>query len=124
MLHPPALKSLGMDRKITLGAWSRPAFTTLHRMRRLRGTALDPFGRGKVRRIERALIKEYVATVQRALEVLSADNQSTVVELVTLPDTVRGYEQIKLDNVTRYHARLQELLLDLAPSATTDVTQG
>ena len=123
-LHPPMLRAIGMDRKIALGAWSRPAFTTLHRMRRLRGTALDPFGRGEVRRTERALIKEYVATVQRALQVLSADNQSTVVELVTLPDTVRGYEQIKLDNVTRYHARLQELLLDLAPSATTDVTQG
>src|SRR5262249_17807131 len=55
-LHPPLLRALGMKRKVALGQWSRPAFRALRSMRRLRGTAFDPFGHTKVRRTERALV--------------------------------------------------------------------
>ena len=40
-------------------------------MRRLRGTALDPFGRAKVRRVERELIAEYEELVAEALAQLT-----------------------------------------------------
>ena len=66
-LHPPVLRSLGMRRKISLGPWFRPAFATLVAMRRLRGTAFDPFGRTEVRREERALIGEYREVVDTLL---------------------------------------------------------
>ncbi|RBY86028.1 indolepyruvate ferredoxin oxidoreductase family protein [Blastococcus sp. TF02A-26] len=118
-LHPPVFRALGMDRKITLGPWFTPAFRALRGMRRVRGTALDPFGMAKVRRVERALIGEYVAAVRTALASLTPATRSIVLELVTLPDMVRGYEDIKLDNVERYRARLAELLaaLEGQPSA-------
>jgi indolepyruvate ferredoxin oxidoreductase len=112
-LHPPVLKSLGMDRKISLGRWAEPGFRALVGMRRLRGTALDPFGRTEVRRTERALVAEYVAVVGRLAEVVDESNLSTVVAIASLPDVVRGYEEVKMANVDRYRARLDQLLTEL-----------
>ena len=67
MLHPPLLRALGLKRKLKLGRWFVPAFRLLYRMRRLRGTRLDPFGHAEVRRVERELIAEYEALVDEAL---------------------------------------------------------
>src|SRR2546427_7880820 len=58
-LHPPLLRALGLPRQLTFGAWFDTAFRGLTRMKTLRGTALDPFGRAAVRRVERALPGEY-----------------------------------------------------------------
>jgi indolepyruvate ferredoxin oxidoreductase len=109
MLHPPMLRALGMDRKLKLGAWFVPAFRSLHRMRRLRGTAMDPFGKAEVRRVERALIGEYRDLVDRALERLAPDTHAKVAEIAGLADVVRGYEDIKLRNVERFRADAQRL---------------
>ena len=66
-LHPPLLRALGMKRKLQLGRWFVPVVPrAAARMRRLRGTALDPFGHARVRRLERELIGEYEALVGEA----------------------------------------------------------
>ena len=109
-LHPPVLRSLGLNQKISLGAWFRPGFRTLEGMRRLRGTSFDPFGRTEVRRTERALVEEYTHLIDEVLAALTPSNAAVAVELLSLPDLVRGYEQIKLDNVAVYRARTLELL--------------
>ena len=49
MLRPPVLRSVGIRRKIGLHSTARPAFRMLRAARRLRGTALDPFGRTVIR---------------------------------------------------------------------------
>jgi indolepyruvate ferredoxin oxidoreductase len=108
-LHPPVLRALGLQRKISLGRWFTPAFRLLRAMRRLRGTALDPFGYAHVRRVERELVTEYRAVVAALLSGLTAENHAMSVEIAGLPDLVRGYEQIKLDSVGRYRERLAEL---------------
>ena len=64
MLHPPLLRSLGLERKLKLGAWFVPR-SPLYRMRRLRGSRLDPFGKAKVRRVERELVGEYERLISR-----------------------------------------------------------
>jgi indolepyruvate ferredoxin oxidoreductase len=110
MLHPPVLRAMGMKRKISFGRTGRPMFRALRAARGLRGTPLDPFGYAHVRRVERALVAEYLGVVDRLLTGLRADNHSLAVEIAALPDMVRGYEQIKLANVEAYHARLAELL--------------
>src|SRR5262249_23417576 len=115
-LHPPLLRALGMDRKVSLGPWFRPAFRILRAMRRVRGTRLDPFGRTEVRRTERALAGEYRAAVEQALAGMPGDEPAPalVTELAGLPDMVRGYEEIKLGNVAHYRARQAEILASLA----------
>ncbi|MFF5263831.1 indolepyruvate ferredoxin oxidoreductase family protein [Actinomadura viridis] len=118
-LHPPVLRALGMKRKISLGPWFRPAFRTLHAMRGLRGTRLDPFGYAAVRKVERALIDEYREAVRRALDACDGD-LGTVAELAGLPDMVRGYEDVKLVNVAAYRERMAELLETLETAATRE----
>ena len=106
-LHPPVLRALGMTKKISLGPWFRSVFAVLYRMRRLRGTPLDVFGYAQVRRTERALVEEYRHLIDELLARLTVDNHADVVEIAALPDLVRGYEEIKLDNVAAYRAAVQ-----------------
>ncbi|TMQ23100.1 MAG: indolepyruvate ferredoxin oxidoreductase family protein [Candidatus Rokuibacteriota bacterium] len=108
-LHPPLLRALGMTRKIKLGTWFDGAFRVLARLKRLRGTPLDPFGRAAVRRVERALPAEYRALVERALGGLSPATYERAVTLARLPDLIRGYEDIKLRNVERFRAEAANL---------------
>jgi len=113
-LHPPVLRAMGMNRKISLGPLSTPAFGALRAMKRLRGTPLDVFGYAHVRVVERELIEEYLETVERLLGALSATTHPTAVQLAELPDMVRGYEEVKMGSVERYRAKRAELLSELA----------
>ena len=112
-LHPPVLRALGMRNKISLGPWFRPVFRFLAASRRLRGTAIDPFGRAEVRRVERALVGEYVAVVDALLPTLGTLDRAACLELASLPDLVRGYEDVKLASVERYRVRMRELTHEL-----------
>ncbi|XVX20329.1 indolepyruvate ferredoxin oxidoreductase family protein [Actinomycetota bacterium] len=113
-LHPPMLRALGMEGKMSLpAAVARPALATLARGRRLRGTPMDPFGRARVRQVERSLIDEYIRAAARATAVLTPDNAEQVRELLALPDLVRGYEEIKLANVAAFRAEVQRRLREL-----------
>ncbi|MCE1179027.1 MAG: indolepyruvate ferredoxin oxidoreductase family protein [Micrococcales bacterium] len=110
-LHPPMLRALGMEGKMSLpAAVSRPALAALARGRRLRGTPMDPFGRARVRQVERSLIDDYIRAAARATAVLTPANAEQVRELLALPDMVRGYEEIKLANVAAFRAEVQRRL--------------
>jgi indolepyruvate ferredoxin oxidoreductase len=128
-LHPPMLRAMGLDHKITLtrGAMD-PAFKALRRMKRLRGTKLDPFGMAQVRKVERALPGEYRELVRRALRFarVAPEAYDMVVELCELPDVVRGYEDVKLRTVAEFRRRSEALLAQLPagrPAAAADVAR-
>jgi indolepyruvate ferredoxin oxidoreductase len=108
-LHPPLLRALGLTRKLKFGTWFDGAFRALAGMKRLRGTALDPFGRAAVRKVERALPGEYRAMIERVLSGLSRDTHDRAVRAARLPDVVRGYEDIKLRNVEKYREEVRML---------------
>jgi indolepyruvate ferredoxin oxidoreductase len=108
-LHPPLLRALGLERKLKFGPWFDSAFRALARLKGLRGTALDPFGRAAVRRVERALPGEYRALINRALGDPSPAGYERAVSLARLPDMVRGYEDIKLRNVARFREEARKL---------------
>ena len=115
-LHPPVLRALGMRRKISLGPWFTPVFRLLVTARRLRGTPLDLFGYAHVRRVERELIAEYRRVVEEILLSPGPANHGLALTIAALPDEIRGYEQIKLDNVDRYRERLNDLRHELTRS--------
>jgi indolepyruvate ferredoxin oxidoreductase len=111
MLHPPLLRALGLDRKLGVPqAAARPLFTGLRAARRLRGTALDPFGATQLRRLERELIDEHRAVTRRALAQLTAANADAVAEIAGLADLIRGYEHVKLRAVARYRTAVADQL--------------
>jgi indolepyruvate ferredoxin oxidoreductase len=116
LLHPPVMRTLGLKRKLRLGSSARPLLASLRAGRRLRGTALDPFGRTAIRRLERELIGEHRALVRQGLCWLTPGTQDDVAALAALPDLIRGYEEIKLANVTRYRAAAAEAMAALAAS--------
>ena len=119
-LHPPMLRALGMEKKLELGEWMVPVFGGLRRMKRLRGTRMDPFGRAEVRRVERALPGEYEAAVRLALGRLTVSTAPLVAALAELPDVIRGYEDIKLRNVARWREETAALQDRIAAGAAAE----
>ena len=100
-LHPPLLRTLGMKKKLVLGGWFRGPLRLLARMKFLRGTAFDPFGYAAMRREERALTGWYRALVRECLTLADAENMMRITEIISLPDAIRGYEEIKLANIRK-----------------------
>jgi len=90
-------------------------------MKVLRGTPLDPFGRTRVRRLERELITEYRAAVEDLLARLTENNLADCARIAALPDLVRGYEQIKIASAARYRTELQAALAALSSAEANQV---
>ena len=81
--------------KQPFGPWMRTAFGVLGKMKGLRGTALDVFGRSEERRIERALIDEYRNCIEELLLKLDGGNLELAAEVARLPEEIRGYGHVK-----------------------------
>jgi indolepyruvate ferredoxin oxidoreductase len=118
-LQPPLLRGVGLRKKLQLGEWFTPVLRTLARFRRLRGTPFDPFGRARVRRIERELITWYRDAVTEALAWLEPVNAALVAEIANAPDAIRGYEELKVRSADATRARVNAMLerLGSLPSA-------
>jgi len=116
-LAPPLLAGSdpenGRPRKHTYGPWMISVFRILAKLRRLRGTPLDIFGRGEERRTERRLIGEYEAVLEEIVNHLSSANHATAVELAGLPLEIRGFGHVKHANLVRVKAREASLLTRL-----------
>ncbi|GAA1844720.1 indolepyruvate ferredoxin oxidoreductase family protein [Pseudonocardia ailaonensis] len=119
LLHPPVLRAIGMRRKIALGRPARPLLGLLAASRALRRyPAVNPFGWGRVRALERALPGEYRELVGAALATSDADDVEAVLEVVRAADLVRGYEAVKVAGVARFRERATEALAGLAEGRT------
>ena len=113
-LHPPVLKAIGMKNKIAIpGTAGRLAFRGLARMKGLRSTWFDPFGRDHVRVLERELLAEYESLLDELAARVGPDSHDVAVRLASLPDLIRGYDEVKLANVERYRAAMAELRAQL-----------
>ncbi|HZX30830.1 MAG TPA: indolepyruvate ferredoxin oxidoreductase family protein [Rhodocyclaceae bacterium] len=99
-LAPPGITRPGPDgspRKIAFGPWMLTAFSWLAKLRHLRGTFLDPFGRSEERRFERQLIADYEADVALILGRGTMNPQASRA-LAAWPEKVRGFGVVKMTN--------------------------
>jgi indolepyruvate ferredoxin oxidoreductase len=96
--------------KKEFGPWMMKAFGVLARFKGLRGTAFDVFGYTAERKMERALIKEYQATVGGLLSKLTADNLSQAVAIASIPEDIRGYGHVKERHLVAAKAKEATLL--------------
>lgn len=97
-LAPPLLakhNEKGEGVKQRFGPWMQSAFRVLARLKGLRGTAFDPFGRTEERRTERALIGEYRASIDELLQGLNAGNLPQAIAIAKIPEEIRGYGHVK-----------------------------
>ncbi len=107
----------GELQKSGYGGWVFSAFKLLSGLRRLRGTAFDIFGHTAERRMERRLIAEYEATLQRLAAALTPDNHALAVEIARLPEQIRGFGHIKERNLAKAKEREASLLAAFAAPA-------
>ncbi len=113
-LAPPAFSrrdaATGHLVKRSYGPWMLRAMGLLARMKGLRGTVFDPFGRTEERRIERRLVDEYEQDLRGLLPGLDIGRLPVAIRLARLPEKIRGYGHVKEDRIVAAQ-RERELLL-------------
>ena len=120
-LAPPLLaKKDGEGRlvKRTYGPWVFTAFRVMAKLKFLRGTAFDVFGRTAERTMERRLIGDYLRLIDELLPALNADNVALAVELASVPERIRGYGHVKEAHLHAAKQHEAELLLRWRTPAT------
>ncbi|MCV2219752.1 indolepyruvate ferredoxin oxidoreductase family protein [Thauera sp. Sel9] len=102
-LAPPLLAktdpATGHLQKKQYGAWMFKAFKRLAGLKRLRGSALDVFGKAAERRMERQLIEDYIVLLEQILARLTPANHAAAVALASVPEEIRGYGHVKEKSV-------------------------
>ena len=105
-------KTTGRVDKGELGPWAMSAFAVLARLKALRGTLLDPFRHAPERQLERSLIAQHEADVDRLLEKLHLDGIGVAVEIASLPSLVRGYGHVRNRQANEASERRERLFED------------
>jgi indolepyruvate ferredoxin oxidoreductase len=96
--------------KRPFGPWMRGTFGLLARMKGLRGTAFDIFGRTEERRTERALIEQYKACIDELLRGLSIERLQSAVEIARIPEDIRGYGHVKARHLSAAKPKWDQLM--------------
>ena len=112
-LAPPAIArrdAQGHLVKQPFGPWMRTAFKWLAKLKGLRGSALDPFGRSEERRTERALIGEYRAAIEELLSGLDAARLAQALEIARIPEEIRGFGHVKERHLAAARAKWARLI--------------
>ncbi len=111
-LAPPMLAKMGSDGrpvKREFGPWILPMFKILARMKFLRGTVFDIFGKTAERRMERDMITQYESDLNKLLPLITDATRDAVHELLALPQEIKGFGPVKHENATKAAARRAEL---------------
>jgi indolepyruvate ferredoxin oxidoreductase len=115
-LAPPLLAKkdpeTGHLRKQEFGSWVLGMFKILSRLKFLRGTAFDVFGRTEERKMERQLIEDYRLLAEEVANSLNSSNIDLAKQLLSLPEEIRGFGHVKEANVVQVRKSWQALLLE------------
>jgi indolepyruvate ferredoxin oxidoreductase len=123
-LAPPLLakkNDKGELVKQKFGPWMLKAFGVLAKLKGLRGGAFDIFGHTEERKMERALIGEYKASIDEVLRGLNAGNLALAAEIARIPEEIRGYGHVKVRHLATARPRWEKLMADWRAGAAKQV---
>ncbi|WP_018690285.1 indolepyruvate ferredoxin oxidoreductase family protein [Ahrensia kielensis] len=112
-LAPPVLSGTapnGRPKKREFGPLTLKLFSLLTKMKGLRGTPFDPFGRSEERKAERALITQYEQDIELVLNKLDSAPAHIALALLSSVDQVRGFGPVKDEARAAHDKRRQDLL--------------
>jgi indolepyruvate ferredoxin oxidoreductase len=113
-LAPPLLAKTdpvtGRPLKRAYGPWMLTALRWLAKLKFLRGSAFDVFGKSAERRLEQRLIVEYEQDIAELLRCLDASNLASAIDLAGLPEHIRGFGHVKLRAAEAAQQKRQSLL--------------
>ena len=111
-MAPPALDRLFGGRgpkKREFGQWMMRVLKVLARLKRIRGTWLDPFRFNAERKAEQAWLERYVQNCNNVASMLDGDNVDLALELLGAFDAIRGYGHVKEANAEKALVEIAEL---------------
>jgi indolepyruvate ferredoxin oxidoreductase len=119
-MAPPLLSfgkdSRGRPAKRRFGPWLTPALRGLARLRRIRGTWLDPFGYMQERREEVALIAWYEDVLVRLGPRIDGETAKIARRILAAPMAFRGYGPVKAKAIAQAKPEAERMLAGLSES--------
>ena len=116
-LAPPLIakkNDKGELQKQQFGPWMLTSFKWLSKLKSLRGTAFDVFGKTAERKMEVALIADYLDTMNLISDKLNLDNHSVLfpmaLKLANIPDGIKGFGHVKEKNAAEARVKWNNLL--------------
>lgn len=113
---PARTDARGRPVKRAFGPWMQPAFRMLARMKHLRGTRWDVFGRTAERRMERALIDDYHRLLEQLVAGLTPETLPQAAQIAAMVMDIRGYGPVKQQAATRVMADIDQAIAQITNS--------
>ena len=126
-LAPPLMASKndkGELQKQQFGPWMLTGFRLLAKLKGLRGTPFDVFGRTEERKVERALIAEYRSSIEEVLASLKPENHAAALEIARIPELIKGYGHVKARHLATARPQWAALMQAFRQPAATQQQQA
>jgi len=126
-LAPPILvprDKTGRPRKARFGQWALRMFAVLSRLRGLRGSLLDPFAYTAEKRLNRQLLAQYEADLNRIERLMIAGELSGARRLAAVPAQIRGFGHVRAAAAGRAASERARLLAELAGHGRSESTRA
>ena len=95
--------------KRKFGPFMQTGFRLLAKLKGLRGTPLDIFGKSEERVTERALIREYMQHLELELDSLTESRHAHALAVANVPETIKGFGHVKERNIRAARQQWQAL---------------
>ncbi|MFD3190547.1 indolepyruvate ferredoxin oxidoreductase family protein [Sedimentitalea sp. HM32M-2] len=104
----------GRPVKREFGAWLTPVLRQLARLKRLRGTALNPFGYHAEAKLHRDLLDWYLGLLPQVAAAWSPACHDRCMDVLTAPEDIRGYGPVRIAAASTARTAAETVLRGLA----------
>jgi indolepyruvate ferredoxin oxidoreductase len=113
-MAPPLLSSRkdarGRPVKRSFGPWLKPGLRLLARMKKVRGSALNPFGHHAEARMHRELLAWYEKALNKIAASYSSESAEMCLKIAQAPSEIRGYGPVRMQAAQIVRAETDPLL--------------